>query len=343
MIEALINLFTFSIETIVIVLAILIITAGLVAILTKGKSKLVGKLRVKKLNDHYEEMTETLNDAILSKAERKELNKSSKKTKKSKKKTKKKAKSQKRMFVVDFKGDMKASAASQLREEVSAIISVAKSTDEVLVRLESPGGIVFGYGLASSQLQRLKDANIPLTISVDKLAASGGYMMACVADKIIAAPFAVIGSIGVVAQLPNFYRWMQKREIDFDQITAGDYKRTMTMLAPNTKADREKMQEEVDETHDLFKDFVKEHRPELNMKKVATGEHWFAIKAKELGLVDELQTSDDYLLKASANTNIVLICFPTKKKMAAKFSESAHAAIDKYFSTRRKNKKDFIA
>jgi serine protease SohB len=343
MIEALIHLFVFAIEMIVLVVALLVLLAGIVGIVTKGKGRLVGKLQVKKLNKHYEAMTDTLNEAVLDKKAYKALAKADKKTTKSAKKTKKKKPQQKRAFVIDFKGDVKASAAAQLREEITAILSVANTRDEVVVRLESPGGVVFGYGLAASQLQRIKDAGIPLTIAVDKLAASGGYMMACVANKIIAAPFAIIGSIGVVAQLPNFYRYMQKHNVDFEQITAGDYKRTLTMLAPNTDTDRQKMQTEVDETHELFKDFIKEHRPQVDLQNVATGEHWFAIKAKTLNLVDELQTSDDYLLKASKQCQVVLLRFPTKKKMANKFAEAVSLTCEKLFSSWRHEKKDLIA
>ena len=206
--------------------------------------------------------------------------------------------SQKKVYVLEFKGDLQASGVTALREEISAVLQVVTEQDEVLIKLESPGGVVHGYGLAASQLDRLRSRSIPLTVSVDKVAASGGYMMACVADKIIAAPFAIIGSIGVMAQLPNFHRWLEKHNIDFEQLTAGEFKRTLSMFGKNTDKGREKFQKELEESHQLFKQFIQQHRPQVNLDQVATGEHWFGQQAFGLALVDHLETSDDYLLQA---------------------------------------------
>ena len=192
---------------------------------------------------------------------------------------------------------------------------MAGSGDEVVVRLESGGGVVHGYGLAASQLQRIREQKIPLTVAVDKVAASGGYLMACVADQIIAAPFAIIGSIGVLAQLPNLHRLLKKHEIDFEQIYAGEYKRTLTLFGENTDKAREKMREELEETHGLFKDYVKVQRPDLDIEKVATGEHWLATRALELGLVDRLQTSDDYLMAARRDAQLILLSYTERKKL----------------------------
>lgn len=203
---------------------------------------------------------------------------------------------QAKLFVIDFTGSMDAHEVDALREEVTAVLAVAQADDAVLVRLESGGGVVHGYGLGASQLQRLRQKNIPLTVSVDKVAASGGYMMACIADKIVAAPFAIVGSIGVIAQLPNFNKLLKKNHIDFEQFTAGEFKRTVTVFGENTDKGRQKFQQELEETHVLFKDFVKRHRQQLEIDEVATGEHWFGYQALELKLVDELTTSDDYLL-----------------------------------------------
>ena len=108
------------------------------------------------------------------------------------------------------------------------------------------------YGLAASQMQRIRDKKLKLTVCVDKVAASGGYMMAVVADKIIAAPFAVLGSIGVLAQVPNFHRLLKKHDVDFEMLTAGKYKRTLTMFGENTDKGREKFQEDIEDTHVLF-------------------------------------------------------------------------------------------
>ncbi len=185
----------------------------------------------------------------------------------------------KRLYVLNFDGDIRASATDNLREEITAVLNQSTEGDEVLVKVESPGGLVHGYGLAASQLRRIRDAEVPLTIAVDKVAASGGYMMACVADRIIAAPFAVLGSIGVLAQVPNFHRLLKKHDIDFELFTAGEYKRTVTMFGENTEKGREKFTEDLEETHDLFKDFVSENRPQLDIARVATGEVWYGTRS----------------------------------------------------------------
>lgn len=202
-----------------------------------------------------------------------------------------------RIFVLNFHGDLQASATTALREEVTALLQVADSRDEVVVRLESSGGLVHAYGFAASQLQRLRDRGITLTVCVDKIAASGGYMMACVGQRIVAAPFAIIGSIGVVAQLPNLHRLLQRHEVDVELHTAGEFKRTLTVLGENTPEGREKFRQELEETHVLFKQFVRQHRSRLDIERVATGEHWYGTQALELRLVDEIATSDDYLLR----------------------------------------------
>jgi serine protease SohB len=230
--------------------------------------------------------------------------------------------------VLDFHGSIDAKEVTSLREEVTAILAVAQQGDEVLLRLETGGGMVHGYGLASSQLDRLKAAGLPLTIAVDKVAASGGYMMACIADKIVSAPFAIVGSIGVVAQLPNFNKLLKKHDIEFEQLTAGEYKRTLTMFGENTDKAREKFKEELEETHVLFKDFIREHRPDLDLEKVATGEHWFGTQAKALGLVDEIKTSDDLIVDACKNKTVLALHYVQKKKLTAKLAGVAGEAAD---------------
>ncbi len=244
----------------------------------------------------------------------------------------KKDKTQKlKAFVLDFDGDIKASSIRQLREEVSSLISIAKKDDEVILRLESPGGIVHAYGLAAAQLTRLKEAGINLTICVDKVAASGGYMMACVADKIYAAPFAVVGSIGVVVQMPNFNKLLKNHDVDYELFTAGDYKRTVTILAENTDADKAKFQAEIEQTHQLFKDFVNTYRPSLELKKVATGEHWYGEDAIQLGLVDAIKTSDSYLLELMEHKDVYILHAHKKPTLAEKLglTEASEVAINK--------------
>lgn len=299
-------------------------------------------IEVKKLNTRFEAMQQAFENQLLNPEQQKLQQKAEKKKQKAEAKAQKAAakqatdttssepaNSKKRIFVLDFDGDIRANAVDNLREEISAVLTVAKSSDEVFLRLESPGGVVHGYGLAASQIQRIKDANIPLIASVDKVAASGGYMMACVADKIVAAPFSIIGSIGVVAQLPNFHRLLKKHDIDFEQHTAGDYKRTVTMFGENTESDRAKFKQELEETHGLFKNFVAEHRPALDIDKVATGEHWHGTQALELGLVDELRTSDDYLLAAHREHELYQVKFVAKKSLGQKFGIAAQSTLDR--------------
>lgn len=236
---------------------------------------------------------------------------------------------QSRLFVIDFDGDVEASAVDNLREEITAIISAADPNDRVLVRLESPGGMVHAYGLAASQLSRIKAANLSLTIAVDQVAASGGYMMACVADYIIAAPFAVVGSIGVVAELPNFHRLLRHNKVDYEQHTAGEYKRTLTMFSENTDAAREKFKKELEETHDLFKQFITDNRPSLDIDKVATGEHWYGTQALALGLIDSIQTSDDFIVNAAKDGDVFEVSYVVKKPLADRLSFSINSALEK--------------
>lgn len=321
----------FLIKLVSVVIVILIILMAISSLLGRVKGKIRGKLEVHKLNDKYENYKHIVVRESKTKQELKVL----KKLLKREKKQDKKKEPTGNIFVLNFHGDIKASAVTALREEITAILTAADAKkDEVFVRLESGGGLVNAYGLAASQLQRIKDAKIKLVIAIDKIAASGGYMMACVADHIIAAPFAVVGSIGVVSQLPNFHRYLQQKAIDFEQITAGDYKRTLNLFAENTPTGREKMQEEVNDTHELFKHFIQENRQHVEMPRVATGEHWFAKQAHqaELHLVDELKTSDDYLLAASKKYNLYEIEYKLKKRFGQRMASNAANIYHKLLS-----------
>ncbi|MDA9557089.1 protease SohB [Vibrio sp.] len=262
------------------------------------------------------------------KAEKEQEKARAKEVKQAAKEGKLEAKREPHLFVLDFNGSIDAKEVTSLREEVTAILAVAKKGDEVLLRLESGGGMVHGYGLASSQLDRLKAARLPLTIAVDKVAASGGYMMACIADKIVSAPFAIVGSIGVIAQIPNFHKLLKKFDVEFEQMTAGEYKRTLTMFGENTDKARDKFKEELEETHGLFKDFIRERRPDLDLESVATGEHWFGTQAHKLGLVDEIKTSDDLVVEACKNKKVLSIQYVQKKKLGAKLAGVAGEAAD---------------
>lgn len=282
------------------------------------------RLEVRDLNRRYEHLADAVRDQVLDETQLKALDKKRKQDAKSRGKLAKKgqAPEKPRVYALRFHGDLQASAVESLREEISAVLQIARpGQDEVLLQLDSEGGMVHGYGLAASQLARLRAAGIKLTVAVDKVAASGGYMMACVADHVLAAPFAIVGSIGVVAQLPNFHRLLQRLDVDYELHTAGDYKRTLTMFGENTEAGREKFRVEIEETHALFKRFVAEYRPQLDIERVATGEHWFGSQALELKLVDQLQTSDDYLLARTKDADLFSLRFRRRQALAQRLSE----------------------
>lgn len=341
----------FLAKTITFVVAVGVIITIAVSMGGRNKKSDKGHIEVTKLNEKFDHLRDSLRDAMLDDEEYKEFEKAEKKRLKEEKAQKKKAAKEatkakggevtsetldpekKRIFVLDFYGDIKASEVESLREEISTVLTLAKPTDEVVVKVESGGGMVHSYGLASSQLARITNKNIPLTVCVDKVAASGGYMMACVADKIVAAPFAILGSIGVVAQLPNFHKLLKKNDIDYEMFTAGEYKRTVTMFGENTEKGRAKFVEELEDTHVLFKEFVSEHRPQVDVVKVATGEVWFGRRAIEVNLIDELQTSDEYLFSQAQNADIYEVEFTYKKSLPEKLGFAAQAAVDRLLMT----------
>ncbi|ELQ6224960.1 protease SohB [Cronobacter turicensis] len=328
------GLFLAKIVTVVVAIVIVI---ALIANLTQRKKAPRGELRVTRLGEEYKEMKEEVAAALLDPHQHKQWHKNQKKKNKQEAKAAKaRAKrgeaapaGKPTLYVLDFKGSIDAHEVTALREEVTAVLAVAKPADEVLLRLESPGGVVHGYGLAASQLQRLRERQIPLTIAVDKVAASGGYMMACVADKIVAAPFAIIGSIGVVAQIPNFNRLLKRNDIDIELHTAGQYKRTLTLLGENTEEGREKFREDLNETHQLFKEFVHSMRPSLDIEAVATGEHWYGVQAQEKGLVDDISTSDDLIIARMQERDVVSLRYLQRKRLMDRFTGSAAQSLDR--------------
>ena len=271
-------------------------------------------------------MASVLRKAVMQKREQK---KEAKEEKKREKADAKKSSSRPKSFVIDFKGDLKASGVPSLREEVTAILDVATADDEVIVRLENHGGVVHEHGLAASQLARIRDRDIRLSICVDKVAASGGYLMACVASKIYVAPFAILGSIGVLAQIPNFNRLLDSHGVDFEQITAGKYKRTVTMFGENTDEDRAKLKEELEEVHGLFKSAVNTYRPDLDLDKVATGEHWYGSRALELGLADEIKTSDELLTELAADRELFRVAYHIKQPLQKRLMASIDSTLEK--------------
>ncbi|MGH8192832.1 MAG: protease SohB [Woeseiaceae bacterium] len=282
-------------------------------------------LEVEHLNGKYRSLAGALKRVVL----HKDAWKAEAKTEKARRKAEAKSSERRpRSFVIDFKGDLKASAVASLREEISAILDVAEDSDQVVVRLENYGGVVHEHGLGASQLARIRERNIPLIVTVDKVAASGGYLMACVATRIVAAPFAILGSIGVIAQLPNFNRMMEGHGIDWEQVTAGDYKRNVTMFGKNTDADRARLKAELEDVHSLFKSAVGSYRPELDLARVATGEHWYGTRAVELGLADELKTSDQLLAELASNRDLYRVRYKIKKPLQKKLLAHVDGALD---------------
>jgi serine protease SohB len=320
----------FLAKAVTIVVAIVAVIIVVLASTVKHKSD-KGELRITNLSEELEELKHGLKEELLSKKQFKAYEKQLKADEKARDKVGDEACTGK-VFVIDFKGSIDAAEVASLREEISAIIAIAEKGDEVIVNVESGGGMVHGYGLASSQLDRLRQANISLTVCVDKVAASGGYMMACVANKVYAAPFAIVGSIGVVAQLPNFNRLLKKHEIDYEQHTAGDFKRTLTVFGENTDEGRQKFQEELEETHVLFKEFVSKYRPELDLAIVATGEHWYGQQAIELGLVDAISTSDDVIMSLAAERTVYRLRYQVKKTLADKLAHGASLSVNAIFN-----------
>lgn len=312
----------------------LIALAFAVAIISGGrKRESEAELKVNNLNTKYRNLKNQVRHSIMDKKDFKQQAKKLAKEKKKLEKQKPGGTRKPKLYVLEFEGDIKASAVKSMREEITAILSVAESQDEVLLKLDNSGGVVHEHGLAASQLQRIKDANLRFTVSIDKVAASGGYMMACVADKIVAAPFAIVGSIGVLAQLPNFNRLLDKAGIDFEQHTAGEYKRTVTMFGKNSDKERDKLKLDLQETHTLFRDFVSTHRPKLDMDKVATGEHWYGTQALDLNLVDELKTSDEILVTALDQYDIFEIKMEMKKALQDKLLGGLFAGFSAFRSS----------
>ncbi len=295
-----------------------------------------GELKIRKLNEYYRKLKESIQSRLMSAGERKAWQKHKKKEEKAEKKAAKKApanddgpETKPRIYVIDFDGDIKASDNDNLRRSISAVLSVANpDTDEVVIRLESGGGLVHAYGLAAAQLDRIRNKGVPLTACVDKVAASGGYMMACVADRIIASPFAVLGSIGVVAQLPNFHRILKKNDVDFEVLTAGEHKRTLTVFGENTETGRKKFLEDLEDTHNLFKDYVSERRPDLDIQAVSNGDIWFGRRALDVKLVDEIKTSDEYLIEACDRGDVVSVSYQRKRTLPEKLGLATSAAVE---------------
>ena len=329
------GLFLAKVVTFLVAVVVVIVMIASTVQRTRGEADDEGELTVRRLNEKYRKLREAIESRMLSPEQRKLWKKAQQKAEKAKKKaakgTGKQAREEARpkTFVIDFDGDIKASDTETLRKSVTAVLAVADpAKDEVVVRLESGGGLVHAYGLAAAQLDRIRGKGVRLTACVDKVAASGGYMMACVADRIVASPFAVLGSIGVVAQLPNFHRVLKKHDVDYEILTAGEHKRTLTVFGENTEKGRRKFLEDLEDTHHLFKDYVRERRPDLDVDAVANGDIWFGTRALEVRLVDEIRTSDEYLIEACERSDVVSVSFQRKRTLPEKLGLATSAALE---------------
>ncbi len=335
MIELLLQYGLFLAKTVTVLIALLVVIVAVTNAGHRRRPSDEGDIDVVCLNDRLRDYGDVMRESVLDKHALKSWYKQEKQADKQKDKEKKKGDAESsarkpRVYVLNFHGDIRASAVEALRREITAVMTLAEPDhDEIVINLESPGGMVHGYGLAASQLSRIRQGKLPLTICIDKVAASGGYMMACLGSKILAAPFAIVGSIGVVAQIPNINRLLKKHDIDVELHTAGEYKRTLTVIGENTEEGRKKFKEELDDTHELFKEFVHESRPSLDVAKVATGEHWYGQRALALGLVDELKTSDEYLTERAKEADVYVVRYVQKHKLMNRLGLAAEGSIDR--------------
>jgi serine protease SohB len=333
--EHLIEYGMFLAKSITIVISIFAVVSIVVAAGVRGRRQVPrGALHVAQLNKELDGLKDALQRVILDKAAFKKLVKAQKKQEKEDAKQNSKTgagavERRRRVYVLSFDGDMEASALESLREEITAVMTMAETQDEVMLRLESPGGMVHAYGLAASQLLRLKQKEIPLTVCVDKVAASGGYMMACVADRLLAAPFAILGSIGVLVQMPNVHRLLKKNDVDFEMITAGEFKRTLTPFTEVTEKGRDKVRQDVEDMHVLFKEWVKENRPIVDIDKIATGETWVGLQAKELDMIDMISTSDDYIVQACEQADVYEISYEIRVPLGEKIGVVLQRTLDR--------------
>ena len=332
MLEIFLEYGLFLLKVITVLISVIVLISFVAA---SKKSNTSEGLEIENLNEKYKGLSDSLNKAVMEKDEWKKKQKSEKAiAKKNKKKKTRKPKA----YILDFIGDIKASAVPSLREEVTAILDIAKRNDQIVLRLDNHGGVVHEHGLAASQLARIRQKKIHLTVVVDKVAASGGYLMASVANKIYAAPFAILGSIGGIAQLPNFNRLLDNYGVDFEQITAGQYKRNVTMFGKNTDEDREKLKDQLEEIHELFKSSVNEYRPQLDLERVATGEHWYGSKALELGLIDEIKTSDELLIEMAKKYEIFSVKLKIKKPLKKRLLSNIDSLLEKVDDIRWKKR-----
>jgi serine protease SohB len=316
--EAVTSYLLFLAETVTLVAAVVAVLIAAVVIRQRARGR-PPRLQVDSLNEHLADLELALRSRLLPRKEASRRAGQQRRQRRARRRTGPEP-DRPRVFVLDFRGDPRASGVDALREEITAVLAVATERDEVVLRLRNPGGFVHEQGLAASQLLRVRSRGVRLTVAVDTVAASGGYMMACVADRIVAAPFAVLGSIGVVVEVPNVHRLLDRHGVDVELFTAGRYKRTVTAFSRTTDEGRQKLREQLDDAHVLFRDWVARHRPQLDLEQVATGEYWYGTRALELQLVDELGTSDEYLTAAAGRADVLQVRYTPQRSPAQRLA-----------------------
>ncbi|MGE0762175.1 MAG: protease SohB [Bdellovibrionales bacterium] len=335
--EMLYDIGGFAGKVLLVTMALVVILVVLANLLLRSRAASQRHLEVESVNDRFQAYADALHEMS---SDPKQMKKELKARAKAEKQKRKEGVAQPKVFVLNFDGDVKASAVEQLRDEITAVLTSAQNGDEVVVKVESTGGMVHTYGLAATQLLRIRAKGLKLTICVDKVAASGGYMMACTADQLLAAPFAILGSIGVVAQVPNLHRVLKKHDVDYEEMTAGEYKRTISILGEITEKGRQKFLSQLEDTHTLFKNFVAEYRPQLNLSQIATGEYWYGKQALELKLCDRLQSSDDYLFSLHPERQILELSLHHRKTLGEKLAENISVLFERGLLTWRQKLHD---
>ena len=226
------------------------------------------------------------------------------------------------LYYLEFEGDIQASEAAKLKQEILVCLQVAKPTDVFLILVESSGGSVSNYGDLYSVMEMIKKRGHTLWVAIDRVAASGGYLISLPADKIFATPFALIGSIGVLSEVPNFGGLLDKYGVKMEEYTAGERKMNISMFRENGEEQKEHHRKKLGKIHELFKAQLVKYRGGLIEKKgvdigeLMEGDFWMGENAFELGLVDELKSSVEILLDEKDHFNILKVNYHNEPKMA---------------------------
>lgn len=210
--------------------------------------------------------------------------------------------------VLRFEGDTMATGRQDFARMVDEVLHNKERIQRVIVVVNSPGGGVSVYGQMFAGMERMRNAGVDVTACVDTYAASGGYLMSVPAQRIIAAPFAMVGSIGVVSEFMNFNKLLRRLGVEPMTITAGELKRTVTPLSEVTEENKAAYKAQLEAIHRQFIAVVKKYR-EVDADRVCTGNHWTAAESVELklNLVDGLATSQEYLFEANQTEDLVTI------------------------------------